>query len=189
MNDRADQDPSCSLCCHWAPNLRGEVAPEGICRKLVENPAYYGSLITEAGDKCDAWSRLGVFRDAKGQLAEDRRVALRNRLNLPARLRTLSGDRTVRLADLSEFGAGISMSNLPHVGTPGILEWSHHKMPLTVAWANDDSCGAAFDAPISMGILLEAVRDGALKNNRLAEPSRIAHGIKRASLPQRPSYC
>lgn len=182
MNDGTDQAPSCNLCCYWAPNLRGEVAQEGICRKLVENPAYYGSLITEARDKCDEWSRLGVFQDENGKVEEDRRIALRSRINLPARLHTAGGDQSVWLADLSEYGAGISMSNPPRVGMPGVLKWGPYKVFFTVAWANDDSCGVIFDAPISGEIVLEAIREGALKNDRSAEPSRIAHGIKRARL-------
>lgn len=189
MTDGTHRPPSCNLCCYWAPNLRGEVAQEGVCRKLVENPAYFGSLITEAGDRCDEWSRLGVFPDADGQVKEDRRVALRSRINLAARLHTVSGGRPVWLADLSEYGAGISMRNPPAVGTPGVLKWGPYEVFFTVAWANDDSCGVRFDASISSEIVLEAIREGALKNDRSAEPSRIAHGIKRASLCKRPSHC
>lgn len=182
MPDGTHQTPSCNHCCYWAPNLRGEVAHEGVCRKLVEDPKYYGSLITEASDRCDEWSRLGAFQNAHGQVEEDRRVALRSRINLAARLHTASGDRPVWLADLSEHGAGVSMRNPPAVGMPGILKWGPYEVFFTVAWANDDSCGVLFDGPISGEIVLEAIREGALKNDRSAEPSRIAQGIKRASL-------
>jgi hypothetical protein len=167
----------------------GDGAQEGVCRKLAENQAYYGSLITEASDRCDEWTRLGVYQDANGQIKEERRVALRNRINLPARMHTASGDQSVWLADISEYGAGISLSNPPKVGMPGVLIWGSYEVFFTVAWANDDSCGVMFDASISSEIVLEAIRKGALKNNRLVEPSRIANGRKRASLCKRPSYC
>jgi hypothetical protein len=165
------------------------VAQDGICRKLIENPKYFGSLITEASDKCEEWTRLGVFEDDNGHLEEDRRVALRSRINIHARLRTASGDTCVWLADLSEHGAGISMSNPPPVGMPGVLKWGPYEVFFSVAWANDDSCGVKFDAAISNEIVHEAMSDGALRNDRSAEPSRIAHGIKRASLLKQPSHC
>lgn len=96
--------------------MRGEAALEGICRKLVEDPDYYGSLVTEASDKCDQWARLGTYEDEVGELKEDRRVALRSRINLPARLRTAGSEQPVWLADISEHGAGISMSTPPASG-------------------------------------------------------------------------
>jgi len=182
MPDGTVQAPSCNLCCYWAPNLRGEVAQEGVCRKLAESPVYYGSLITEASDRCDQWTRLEVCQDANGQTKEERRVALRTRINLPAQLHTAAGNQAMWLADLSEYGAGISMSNPPVVGMPGVLKWGFYEFSFTVAWTNDDSCGVTFDGSISSEIVLEAIRKGALKNDRSAEPSRIAHGHKRARL-------
>ena len=182
MTDGGRRGPSCNLCSFWAPNLRGEEAREGICRKLIENPAYYGSLVTEADDKCDEWRRLGVFENASGQVNEDRRATLRSRINISARMRTAGGDQSVWLADLSEHGAGISLRNPPALGMPGVLKWGPYEVFFTVAWADNDSCGVMFDAAISQEIVLEAMREGALKNDRSAEPSRIAHGLKRVSL-------
>ena len=86
------------------------------------------------------------------------------------------------LADLSEHGAGISLSDPPAVGIPGVLKWGTYEVFFTVVWANDNSCGVRFDVPISQEIVLEAMREGALKNDRSAEPSRIAHGLKRVGL-------
>lgn len=189
MIDGTHQPLSCSLCSHWAPNLRGEEAREGTCRKLIENSSYYGSLITEADDKCDQWMRLGVFQDARGQVQEDRRAALRNRINIPARMHTPDTDQSVWLADLSEHGAGVSLRHPPAVGMPGILKWGRYHVSFMVAWTDDDSCGVTFDAPVSREIVLEAMREGALRNDRSAEPSRIAHGLKRASLSRLPGRC
>ena len=70
----------------------------------------------------------------------------------------------------------------PAVGIPGVLKWGPYEVFFTVAWANDDSCGVRFDVPISREIVLEAMREGALKNDRSAEPSRIALGLKRVGL-------
>ena len=182
MTDRDGRAPSCSLCSNWAPNLRGEEAREGVCRKLIENPRYYGSLVTEADDKCDEWCRLGVFEDASGRAQEDRRMTLRSRINISARMRSSGGEQSVWLADLSEHGAGISLSAPLAPGIPGVLKWGPYEVFFTVAWANDDSCGVRFDGPISQEIVLEAMREGALKNDRSAEPSRIAHGLKRVGL-------
>lgn len=189
MTNGTHQVPSCSLCSFWAPNLRGEEAREGICRKLMENSAYYGSLITEANDKCDQWMRLGDFEDKDGQVREDRRTALRSRINISARMHTAGADQSVWLADLSENGAGISLRNPPAVGIPGVLKWGHYDLFFTVAWVGDDCCGVTFEAPISKEIVLEAMREGALKNDRSAEPSRIAHGHKRTSLARLPGHC
>lgn len=182
MTDQTDETPSCSLCSYWAPNLSGEVAEEGVCRKLVEKPRYYGSLITEARDRCDQWARLGFFEDENGEDKQDRRVAFRSRINLPARLYAAEAEHDVWLADLSENGAGISMSNPPEIGLAVVLKWASYKICSTIAWANQHSCGVVFDRPISTEIVYEAVREGALKNDRSAKPSRIALGKKRSSL-------
>ncbi|WP_095011863.1 PilZ domain-containing protein [Tsuneonella mangrovi] len=182
MTDGTELRPACNICCFWAPNLRGEAAQEGVCRKLAENPRYYGSLVTEETDSCDQWARLGIYEDPDGQTKPERRSALRTRINLPARLHTVRGDQAVWLADISEHGAGISTSNPPLVGMPGVLKWSSYEVFVTVAWASDDSCGVQFDAPVSGEIVLEAIREGALKNDRWAKPSRIVQGHKRARL-------
>ena len=167
--------------------MRGETAVEGICRKLVEDPGYYGSLVTEAGDKCDQWTRLGTYEDEGGELKEDRRVALRSRINLSARLRTAGSEQPVWLADISEHGAGISMSKPPASGVPAVLKWSIYEVFGSVAWTGDNACGLMFDVPISREIVLEATREGALKNDRSAETSRIAVGRKRASIFKQPT--
>ena len=182
MNEGTDTTPSCDLCRYWAPNIEGKMAQEGVCRKLAENPAYYGSLITEASDRCEDWARLGVYQGPDGQTHEERRTALRTRIDVPAKLHTTSGDQMARLADISENGAGLSLHDPPSVGTPGVLKWRSYEVFFTVAWASDDSCGVLFDAPISSELVLETVRNSALKNNRPAEPSRIAQGQKRAKL-------
>ncbi|MXO60128.1 hypothetical protein GRI89_11320 [Altererythrobacter salegens] len=188
MPGDTERTPSCHQCRYWAPNLREEVAREGVCRKLVENPNYYGSLVTEASDNCEDWAHLGAYQDDTGEAKEDRRVALRSRINLPARLQTASFNRSAWLADISEYGAGISIHNPPAVGMPALLKWSIYEVFGSVAWSNNDSCGLKFDAPISGEIVLEAIREGALKNDRSAETSRIVPGRKRASLIKRATY-
>jgi hypothetical protein len=185
VTDQTNRTPACSRCRYWAPNLRDEAATEGVCRKLVENANYFGSLVTEAADKCDNWARLGAFEDDSGTPREERRVALRNRINLPARLRTTSDTAAAWLADISELGAGLGLNGPPPVGTPTVLMWSSYEVFATVVWANEDSCGLMFDVPISREIVLEAMREGALKNDRSAETSRIALGRKRESLIRR----
>lgn len=182
MKEGTDTTPSCDLCRYWAPNLEGKVAREGVCRKLAEDPAYYGSLTTEASDRCDEWARLGVYQGTDGQTHEERRTALRTRIDMPAKLTTASGDQLARLADISEHGAGISLHNPPSVGMPGVLKWRSYEVFFTVAWVNEGSCGVLFDGPISSELVLETIRHSALKNIRPAEPSRIAQGQKRAKL-------
>ena len=182
MSESDTSSPCCRRCSFWAPNLEGEEASEGVCRRLAGKPTYYGSLITEADDRCEEWERLGVYRDAEGQAHEDRRQGLRNRINLRAHIQTPSGERPVCMVDISEFGAGIGLDNPPAVGARGALKWGFYDVAFTVTWSNESSCGVVFDAPISSELVLETTRRGALKNNRSAEPSRIALGHKRSAL-------
>lgn len=188
MTETPDRTPACNQCRYWAPNMRDEAAVEGVCRKLVENPRYFGSLITEARDKCDQWARLGSFTDGSGEAQQERRVALRNRINLPARLRTAGSSAAVWLADISELGAGVGMADAPAVGTPVVIRWSCYEVFGTVAWSSSEGCGLMFDMPISREVVLETMREGALKNDRSAETSRIVLGRKRESLIRRPTY-
>lgn len=188
MTNAPTRAPACNQCRYWAPNAREETADEGVCRKLVENPRYFGSLVTEARDRCDQWARLGGFEDRSGQPREERRVALRNRINLPARIRTVGSSAAVWLADISELGVGIGMPDAPVVGTPVVISWSCYEVFGTVAWSSSEGCGLMFDTPISREVVLETMRDGALKNDRSAQTARIVPGRKRESLIRRPTY-
>lgn len=186
MPDGQNATPSCRICRYWAPNLEGPMGQEGVCRKLAENPRYYGSLITEEYDSCDNWARLGAYEAEDGQTHDERRGALRTRIDMPAKLHFASREQLVRLADISEYGAGISLANPPEIGMPGILKWRHYEVFFTVAWSNEDSCGVMFDVPISTELVLETIRHGALTINRPAEPSRITRGQKRSKLTTMP---
>lgn len=81
--------------------------------------------------------------------AVNRRRMERVPLDLLGRMQTLHGTRTVRLHDLSRFGARVEGApDSIHVGSEMILKCHQLDVFATVQWVRADRCGIRFDAPI-----------------------------------------
>ena len=78
----------------------------------------------------------------------DRRRQPRLRVLLAATLGTPSGDRAVRLRNLSQTGALIEVDPQPPIGTPVVFKRGKTVAPATVVRALPGSIGIQFDEPI-----------------------------------------
>ena len=83
----------------------------------------------------------------------DRRSAQRYKVDCPAKLKMLGGDREGRLSDLSEAGARFDTANPPSEGISGLLSWAGHEYFGKIVWANENSCGILFERSIPTSVV------------------------------------
>lgn len=81
--------------------------------------------------------------------APDARRAPRFRVLLVARLLTTSGERNVKLRDISANGAMIEGDRLPAPGADILLRRGSLETFATVIWAKDGKAGLEFDEPLT----------------------------------------
>jgi hypothetical protein len=91
-----------------------------------------------------------------------------------------SGDRQGQLADLSESGACVELSNPPPVGALAMLKWGPHESFCTVVWAKASACGVTFEKPISQSVVFETISENVEAIALAADPTRIPLGQKRS---------
>ena len=77
--------------------------------------------------------------------APDARREPRFRVLLVARLFTTSGERNVKLRDISANGAMIEGDRLPAPGTDVLLRRGSLELIATIVWARDGCAGLEFD--------------------------------------------
>ena len=81
--------------------------------------------------------------------APDARRAPRFRVLLVARLLTTSGERNVKLRDISATGAMVEGDRLPAPGTDILLRRGSLELIATIIWARDGKAGLEFDEPLT----------------------------------------
>lgn len=85
-----------------------------------------------------------------------RRQWPRQPMLLSARLLTVTGERNVRIRDLSRGGARVEGHELPLLGTDVLLKRGPFEAFGTIAWIADNHCGIEFDAKLDEA-MLEAI--------------------------------
>ena len=81
--------------------------------------------------------------------ATDARRGPRFRVLLVARLLTTSGERTVKLRDISANGAMVEGDRLPAPGTDVMLRRGALELIATIVWTQDGRAGLEFDEPLT----------------------------------------
>jgi hypothetical protein len=116
----------------------------------------------------------------------ERRAFERVRLDCPARLVTVGGQRVVQLCDLSRSGARLSVDDPPAEGITALLQWGSHESLCTVVWASETACGVTFEKMISPELLAGGEELPLGDGDRLAAGvTRIQFGRKRRALALR----
>jgi hypothetical protein len=122
-------------------------------------------------------------RQAPTSSLVERRAFERVRLDCPARLVTVGGQRVVQLCDLSRSGARLSVDNPPAEGITALLQWGPHESLCTVVWASESACGVAFEKMISPELVASGDELPPSDGDRLAAGvTRIQFGTKRRAL-------
>jgi hypothetical protein len=157
----------------------GGVGRQGLCSKLALAARYDGLPVTDADDLCEEWVERGFYEGEDGAIHAERRSAVRTPVECPARLQTPSCDWSARLADISQRGARLRLSNPPRAGVSALLKWSVNEVFCVVAWANKDACGVSFERPIAREIVLETIGENFEATVPAADLSKIRPGVRR----------
>jgi hypothetical protein len=104
-----------------------------------------------------------------------RRSQSRLRVFLPARLETLSGTKSVFLADLSTIGAKLSLPEDWCPSGTAVLSWTDHEALGRVVWVKGKWCGVYFEEPLPIQVLVgtRAINDN-LRGHLEFEARRLA---------------
>jgi hypothetical protein len=91
----------------------------------------------------------GRISASLAQGAPDARRGPRYRVLLVARLFTTTGERIVKLRDISATGAMVEGDRLPAPGTDIMLQRGSLELFATIVWAKDGRAGLEFDEPLT----------------------------------------
>ena len=123
---------------------------------------------------------MSPFRAGLAVAPVERRGAVRSRLECPAQLHLTVGLRAGTLWDLSTTGARFETEHPPLTGMTELLKWQAHEAFCKVMWASADSCGLAFDRPLSPAQVDQSVEEEAKRAGPIAEVGNIPLGQRRS---------
>jgi len=112
----------------------------------------------------------------------DQRRSGRFVVAIPATFRSASGDRSCKIANISENGAKLETPTPPVKGVCGMLTLGLREVYCTVIWANETGCGVEFERALSEVDLAELAGEQISRNGPVANAGRIQMGRKRSGL-------
>jgi hypothetical protein len=104
-----------------------------------------------------------------------KRCGIRSAVPLPVIIRTLTDTQSAALVDISESGASVQGSNLPHAGEDVELSVGAISTFGRVAWSKRSKCGIEFDERLTL-LDLVRLRQGAVSplTAKLSVDERLA---------------
>jgi len=112
----------------------------------------------------------------------ERRRSARFTVDIPVVLRTVSGDRPCRMANISDNGAKLEMASIPAKGVTGWLIMGAQELYCTVVWTRDRDCGVEFERSLPEASLIEIAGDQVRAAGPVANAGNIQMGRKRSGL-------
>lgn len=123
------------------------------------------------------------FLEARRQAAQqERRRSARFTIDIPVTLRTISGNRECRMANISDNGAKLETDTPPREGVSGWLIMGGEEIYCTVIWSKDGACGIEFERSLSEDKLVEIAGEQVTETVPVANRGNIQMGRKRGSL-------
>lgn len=122
------------------------------------------------------------FLEARRQAAQqERRRSARFTIDIPVTLRTISGDRECRMANISDNGAKLETDTPPREGISGWLVMGGEEIFCKVIWSKDGACGIEFERSLSEDKLVEIAGEQVTETVPVANRGNIQMGRKRGS--------
>lgn len=115
----------------------------------------------------------------------DRRRTARFIVEVPARIRTVIGDRECRISNISDHGARIETEEPPPAGIAACLIMGDEEIFCTVKWSKEGGCGVEFDHTIGPHTLEALATRAPVEAGPIANRGRIQMGQRRSSLVTR----
>ena len=123
------------------------------------------------------------FLEARRKAAQqERRRSARFTIDIPVILRTISGDRECRMANISDNGAKLETDTPPREGVSGWLIMGGEEIYCTVIWSKEGACGIEFERSLSEDKLVEIAGEQVTETVPVANRGNIQMGRKRGSL-------
>jgi hypothetical protein len=172
---------SCSSCIHWAPYVEEAEEGPGLCHR-PSRQQYMSRVwpITTGPDHCEEWKTADARESDVALNQVDRRQRVRLSIDVEAQLKLPSGERTVRITDISESGARLQLLDPPPVGAIGPLIWRSYEVFAKVVWANGAACEMEFERPIARSVVEATAEGGEVQSLSIAEVTNIPLGRKRS---------
>ena len=121
------------------------------------------------------------FLEARQRLAQmERRRSARFTIDIPVVLRTISGDRTCRMSNISDNGARLDICPPPREGVTGWLVMGTQEIFCKIIWTNDTACGIEFERSLGEDTLVEIAGDQVRDTVPVANTGNIQMGRKRS---------
>ena len=108
----------------------------------------------------------------------ERRRSARFTVDIPAFLRTISGDRPCRMANISDNGAKLETASPPREGVTGWLVLGSQEIFCKVIWANHEACGIEFERTLSEDALV-GIAGVEVQSGPVANTGKIQMGRRR----------
>jgi len=86
------------------------------------------------------------------------------------------------MSNISETGVRLELDRPPPEGATVLLQWRAHEQFCKVIWANEDSCGLAFERPIPRDVFLDTTGQEDEPGGPVANPRNISLGKKRSRM-------
>jgi hypothetical protein len=112
---------SCSSCIHWAPYVEEAEEGPGLCHRPSRQHMSNVWPITTGTDQCEEWKTTDARQSDVAMNKIDRRQRVRFNIDVEAQLKFPSGERTVKITDISDRGARLQLLDPPPVGAIGAL--------------------------------------------------------------------
>lgn len=180
----------CSTCRHWKVVSEAEDCREGVCQNLSHSSWHGGWQLTHSANSCEQWTEIAYYEGSDGALHVERRVAARANVDFPAQLKTPGGTRNVTLADVSQTGAKVMVSDPPKVGIVALIQIGPREMFCRIAWSRDGCCGVAFEKPLPRELVVAITGNAGGQIVALAQPAsaplrRKSFGLRGVAQPLR----
>ena len=118
---------------------------------------------------------------------KDRRRTARFVTDISVVLRTVLGNRSCHMSNISDKGAKLETSSPPPEGIAACLVMGEQEIYCKVIWSKEDACGVEFDRAIPDRMLHQIAHEEVKKTGPVANVGRIQPGRKRAPLVPRPA--
>jgi hypothetical protein len=136
--------------------------------------------ITTGTDQCEEWKTTDARQSDVAMNKIDRRQRVRFNIDVEAQLKFPSGERTVKITDISDRGARLQLLDPPPVGAIGALIWRSCEVFAKVVWSNRSACDLQFERPIAQSVVEATAEGGEVQSLSIAEVTNIPLGRKRS---------
>lgn len=116
--------------------------------------------------------------------AEQRRVP-RFTVEIPVTLRTVSGNRACRIANISDLGAKLELADPPASGISACIICGQDEIYCRVIWSEDGACGVEFERALGEAKLTAMAGKQTEQSGPVANFGNIQMGRKRGQLVSR----